>query len=117
MSNYSETLQEQFKQFGDLQMKGLEPMRIFAGLAADTFEQVARKHHEVAGDVVDYAVRQINLPLSGQEPVEVMSAQAAENSAFAEVMSARANEYLELASEFGTKAQQAAEAASASIKA
>lgn len=116
MTNVSENFNEQFKQLLDMQSKGLEPLRLFAGLAAETAEQVARQNYAVAGDVLEYSTKAVNLPLSSENFSDAASAQMADNSTFAELMNTRASEYADMAQAFGTKAREAAEAASASYK-
>lgn len=116
MQNFTENMNEQFKQMFDLQTRSLEPLRIFAGLSADAVEQVARQNYAVAGDVLEYAAKSANLPLSGDDLQNVASAQAAEASTFAELMGTRASEYAEMAQTFSTKAREATEAAANSFK-
>jgi len=93
MQNVTEVMNEQFKQLFDMQAKSLEPMRIFAGLSTDAAEKVARQNYAVVGDVLDYASKSANLPLSGDDFQEVATAQVAEASTFAELMGTRATEY------------------------
>lgn len=116
MTNVSENINEQFKQLLDMQTKSLEPLRIFAGFAADTAEQMARQNYAVAGDVLEYSAKAANLPLSSDNFSDVASTQMADNSTFAELMNTRASEYADMAQAFGTKAREAAEAAAASYK-
>jgi len=116
MQNVTDAMNEQFKQFFDAQTRSLEPLRIFAGLTTDAGEQIARQNYAVAGDVLEYATKSANLPLSGDDLQEVASAQVAEASTFAELMGTRANEYAELAQSFTDKAREASEAAVASFK-
>ncbi len=107
---------EQFRQATDMQSKALEPMRLFGGLAVETAETVMRKNYSLMGDMVDYALKQAKLPLSGGSMSDVASAQVAEATAFTELLGARANEYAELGNEFGTKAKAVAEEASDLVK-
>lgn len=116
MQNFTENMNEQIKQMFDLQAKSLEPLRIFAGLSTDAAEQVARQHYAVAGDVLEFATKSANLPLSGDDLQEVTSAQVAEASTFAELMGTRATEYADMAQAFSAKAKEAAEAAAKSFK-
>ena len=116
MQNITETMTEQFKQVFDMQAKSLEPMRIFAGVTTDAVEQFARQNYAVAGDVLEYATKSANLPLSGDDFQDVASAQVAEASTFAELMGTRATEYADMAQSLSTKAREAAEAATASLK-
>ena len=99
-----------------MQARSLEPMKMFASLAAETMEQVVRKNYEVAGDVIDFSVKQMNLPLSGENVSDIASAQATEARAFGELMGARANEYLEMANAFGSKMRETTEEAVSTIK-
>jgi len=90
--------------------------RIFAELATDAAEQVARQNYAVAGDFLEYSTKAANLPLSGDNLTDVASAQVAESTSFAELMNTRASEYADLAQSFSTKAREATEAAAASLK-
>lgn len=116
MINVTENLNEQFKQFMDLQAQSLEPMRAFATMATEAAEQVARQNYAVAGDVLEYTTKAANLPLSGDNFSDIASAQVAETSTFAELMGTRATEYSNMAQAFGEKAREAAETAAASYK-
>ena len=116
MQNISETMNEQFKQLFEMQSKSLEPMRVFASMTADAAEQVARQNYAVAGDVLEYAVKSVNMPLTGDDLQEVASAHVAEASSFAELMGTRATEYADMAQSFGNKAREATESAAASFK-
>jgi hypothetical protein len=116
MTNVAEAMNEQFKQFLDMQTRGMEPMRIFAGLAAESVEKIARQNYAVAGDVLEFSTKAVNLPLTKDNLGDVASAQMTENSNFAELMSTRATEYADMAQSFSAKAREAAEAAAASYK-
>lgn len=116
MSNVSETFNEQFKQILDMQSRGLEPLKVFAGLATETAEQIARQNYAVAGDVLEFSAKAASLPLNSDNLSEVASAQLADNTSFAELMNTRATEYADMAQSFGTKAREAAEAAAISYK-
>ena len=116
MQNFTENMNEQFKQMFDLQTRSLEPLRIFAGLSTDAVEQVARQNYAVAGDMLEFATKSANLPLSGDDVQDVVSAQVAEASTFAELMGTRATEYADLAQNFSTKAREATEAAAGTFK-
>ena len=116
MQNITENMNEQFKQLFEMQSKSLEPMRIFASLSADAVEQVARQNYAVAGDVLEYAVKSVNTPLTGDDFQEVASAHVAEATTFTELMGTRVNEYTEMAQSFGNKAREATETAVASFK-
>ena len=112
------TLNDQFKQLTDLQTSALEPVRVFAAVAADAVEQIARKNYAVVGDVLEYSVKQVNLPLSSDNLSDVTSAQVAEANALAEVLKSRATEYSDLAQQFQAKAKakETNESISASFK-
>jgi len=110
-------MNDQVKQFTDLQAKALEPMRVFSALAVETMEQVVRKNYQVMGDIVDYSVKQAQLPAQDENVSDVAQAKMAESTAFTELLGSRANEYLELGNQFSQKAREATEAAVASAKA
>ena len=94
---------ENFEKLADLQRQGLEPVRNFAGLAVETFEQLARKNYAIAGDVMEFAVAQARLPVDVTEPKALFEKQVASTREFAELLGNRANEYLELGKSFQEK--------------
>ena len=116
MTNVTETMNDQFKQMMDMQSKSLEPMRVFASVAADAVEQIARKNYAVVGDVVDYSTKQVHLTLSGKELSEITSAQVAEANALVELLNSRASEYADMAQELSGKVKEATESVAASFK-
>lgn len=116
MANPEHNLNEQFKRLTEIQARSLEPFRIYGGLAADTMEQLVRKHYAVMGDVVEYSVKQVHLPLGGDSAGDVLAAQISEASAFGEQMGARTTEYVELANNFGHRMRQAADDATEALK-
>lgn len=117
MINMTETMNEQFKQMVELQTRSMEPMRVFATVAAEAAEQMMRKNYAVAGDVVDFAAKQAHLPLSSENLTDVATAQMAEVNTFAELMNTRATEYAELAQQFSGKVKEATDSVAASFKA
>ncbi len=116
MINFTDTMNEQFKQMVELQTRSLEPMRAFATVATEAAEQVARQHYAVAGDVIDFAVKQANLPLNSENVSDVASAQMAEATSFSELMNNRAAEYADLAQQFSGKTKEAVDSVAASFK-
>lgn len=116
MTTITETMNEQFKQIIDFQTKSLEPMRTFATVATEAAEQVARQNYAVAGDVLDFAAKQANLPLSTDKLADVASAQMSEVNSFAELMNNRATEYADMAQQFNTKVKEAADSVAATFK-
>ena len=116
MKDVTENMNEQFKQMMDMQSRTLEPMRVFATVAADAVEQIARKNYAIAGDVLEFSTKQVHLPLSSENLNDVASAQMAEANAFVELMNSRASEYAEMAQQFSTKMKEASESVSASFK-
>ena len=114
--NVTDNMNDQIKQLTDLQSRTLEPMRAFAAVAADAFEQIARKNYAVVGDVLEFSTKQVHLPLSSENLTDVTSAQATEAKAFVELMNSRATEYSDLAQQFQAKAKEASESVSASFK-
>ena len=116
MKEVTENMNDQFKQVMDMQTRTLEPMRVFAAVAADAFEQIARKNYAVVGDVLEFTTKQVHLPLSSDNLTDVTSAQVAEANAFVDLMNSRATEYADLGQQFQTKAKDASESVSASFK-
>lgn len=99
MTNFAEN----FEKLNELQKQGLEPVRQFAGVAVETFEQIARKNYAFAGDVLEFAVTQARLPVDVATPKDLFEKQVASTKAFAELLTARANEYVELGKAFQEK--------------
>ena len=114
--NITADLNEQFKQLTNLQTRSLEPVRAFAAVAADAVEQIARKNYAVVGDVLEFSVKQVRLPLSSDNLTDVSSAQVADANALVELMNVRATEYADLAQQFSSKAKEASENVAASFK-
>jgi len=96
------------KQFVELQKK-MEPMQEMNSVALLAFERIARKNYELMGDLVDFAVAQVQIPQGKSSAQEVFEKQSAEAKAFAEKVNARAAEYMELAGELGGMVSSAAE--------
>ena len=90
------TFADNFEKMTELQKQGLEPVRNFAVFAIDAFEQVARKHYAVAGDVLEFAIGQARLPVNVAEPKELFERQMTSTREFVELLANRANEYVEL---------------------
>ena len=116
MKDVTANMNDQFKQMMDMQTRTLEPMRVFAAVAADAFEQIARKNYTVVGDVLEFSTKQIHLPLSSDNLTDITSAQMAEANTFVELMKTRATEYADLGQQFQAKAKEASESVSASFK-
>jgi hypothetical protein len=81
--------------------KNLEPMKEMNSVAVQAFERIARKNYELMGDLVDFAVAQVQIPQGKATAQEVYKRQSAEAKAFAEKVNTRAAEYMELAGELG----------------
>ena len=117
MNTIADTMTEQLKQLAELQQRNLEPMRAFGDLAVETFEQMTRKNYALAGDLVDFSIRQAALPMKSESVGDAVTAQLTEGKAFAEQMNRRAAEYAELAGTLGGKFRQAGNEAVAAFKA
>lgn len=116
MKNINDAMNEQFKQFAELQAKSMEQMLPFASLAADATSTLLRKNHEVMGDWVDFTVAQSQMPLNGAAPTDVAKAQMEAAKKLSETMTARAAEYAELAKSWGEQAQATTELATPAVK-
>ena len=95
------SMNEQFAEMQKKTMESLEPMQNMNSVAAQAFERIARKNYDLMGDLVDYAVAQVQVPESDADITAVYEQRVAETQAFAEKVNARAAEYVELASELG----------------
>ena len=114
--NLTDNMNDQIKQLTDLQARTLEPLRVFAAEAADAVEQITRKNYAVVGDLLEFSIKQVKLPLSSDNLTDVTSAQVSEANALLELMNSRATEYADLAQQFSSKAKEATESVSASFK-
>lgn len=117
MKNVNDTVNEQMKQFAELQAKSMEQMLPYATLAADATSELLRKNYEVMGDWVDFTVEQSQLPLNGDAPSEVAEAQMVAAKKLSETMTARAAEFAEMAKNWGEQVQAASTEQSAPAKA
>ena len=116
MKDIADNMNEQFNQMMNMHSGALEPMRTFAGLTADTIEQIARKNYAVIGDVLAFSTKQVHLPLSSETLSDVTTGQAAEANAFVELMKSRATEYADMAQHFSSRVKEVSESVSASFK-
>jgi hypothetical protein len=98
------------EQYAELQKK-MEPMQAMTTVAAKAFERIARKNHELMGDLVDFAVAQVQIPQEKTTAQEVFARQSSDAKAFAEKVNVRAAEYMELAGELGGLASSVVETA------
>ena len=97
--------------FADMQKKtleSLEPLQNMNAVAAEAFERIARKHYDLMGDLVDYAVAQVKTPANTTNFQEAYEQRMAETKAFAEKLNARTAEYVALAGELGDMAKSKA---------
>ncbi|MFT5896511.1 MAG: hypothetical protein ACI8VW_003394 [bacterium] len=101
------------EQYAELQ-KNMEPMQEMNTVAVQAFERIARKNYELMGDLVEFAVAQVQIPQGKATAQEVFEHQSAEAKAFAEKVNARAAEYMELAGELGGMVSATTEAGAAS---
>ena len=110
------TINEQFEKFAAFQKEAYEPVKAFTGIAAETFEKLARQNYAVFGDYVDFAIEQAYLPTRAKDANEFFGKQAETNRAFGEKLVARFQEYTEIARAAQDKAQEAGEKAVAPEK-
>lgn len=97
------TFTENFEKMTELQKQGLEPVRNFAEFAVEALETVARKNYALAGDILEFAVVQVKLPVKVAEPRELFERQIASTREFAELLTNRVNEYVELGKAFNER--------------
>ncbi len=90
------TFTENFEKMTELQKQGLEPVRNFAEFAVEAIERVARQNYALAGDILEFAVVQVKLPVNVAEPKELFERQITTTREFAELLTNRVNEYVEL---------------------
>jgi phasin family protein len=105
------TLNDPFQKYVDFQRQAYEPMRAFGGIAAETFERLARQNYAVLGDYVEFMVEQAKLPTQTADINELFGKQIERSRAYGEQLVKRAQEYADIARTAQEKAQVAATAA------
>ncbi len=95
------SMNEQLEELANLQKRGLEPMQKMNSVAAEAFERIARQNYEMMGDIVDYAVAQVQIPASKTNAREIIEEQMNQTRAFAEKINSRASEYLDMVGQLG----------------
>lgn len=93
MANFN----DQFNQYIGFQREALEPFRAFTGVAAQTFERLARQNYAVLGDYVEFAVEQAKLTTQVTDINDYVGKQIAHTRAFGEKIAKRAQQYAEIA--------------------
>jgi len=99
------TINEQFEQFADIQKQAFEPLKAFGGIAAETFELVARQNYAVFGDCVNFAVDQAQRATTATDANEYVGQQVETLRTFGEQVAARAQQFAEIAQLAGKKVE------------
>jgi phasin family protein len=102
------TLNDQFQKYIDFQREAFEPVRAFGGIAAETFERIARQNYAVLGDYVEFAVEQAKLPSQAADINDYFGKQIERTRSFGEQLVKRAREYADIARAAQEKTQAAA---------
>lgn len=97
---------EQFQDFAKLQSEFMTPFREMGGLAADSFESLARLNYSVSGDWIDYSVEQAQLLASTDNVASLLSKQYETSKQFGEKMTGRVTEYSDLAKDYQASLQK-----------
>lgn len=111
------TINEQFDRYADLQKQVFEPARAFGGVAAHTFESIARQNYEVLGDCIEYAVGQARLAGQAQDVNDYVGQQIDSSREFSEKMAQRAQEYVTIAGATQKEASEVAKVEAEKVKA
>jgi hypothetical protein len=93
MSNYN----DQFQKYVSFQREAFEPIRAISGVAAQTFERLARQNYAVLGDYIEFAVEQAKLPTQVTDVNDYVGKQIAHTRAFGEKIAKRAQQYADIA--------------------
>jgi hypothetical protein len=93
MSNYN----DQFQKYVSFQREAFEPIRAISGVAAQTFERLARQNYAVLGDYIEFAVEQAKLPTQVTDINDYVGKQIAHTRAFGEKIAKRAQQYADIA--------------------
>jgi phasin family protein len=104
------TANDQFQKYVDFQREALEPMRAFGGIAAETFERIARQNYAVIGDYVEFAVEQAKLSTQVTDVNDYIGKQIERSRAFGEQLVKRTQEYADIARTAQEKTQAVAAA-------
>lgn len=97
---------EQFEKIFAFQTEAFEPARAFSGVAAATFEQLARQNYAVFGDYVEFAIDQAKLVGQVKDVKEFTGRQIESNRAFGEKLAGHVNEYVAIARKAQDETQQ-----------
>ncbi len=103
-----ENLNKQFEKITAIQAEAFEPVRAFGGIAADTFERVARQNYAVIGDYVEFAVGQAKLTTEAKDPTDYMGKQIEAVNAFGAQLMERVNQYMTIAQTAQNQVQETA---------
>jgi hypothetical protein len=101
------TVNEQIQNYWESQQEIFAPMRAFGGVAAETFERIARQNYAVFGDYVEFAVEQLKLSTQARDATDYFGRNWAQTQAFGAKLARRAQEYVEIAQSVQAKTQDA----------
>ena len=100
-------INEQFAKFTAFQADAIAPFTTFGGVAAETFEKLARQNYAVIGDYVEFAVNQAKLPADIKDVNDLVGRQIESTRDFSEKLTARFQEYAAIARTAQNEAQDA----------
>ncbi len=99
-------INEKFAKFTAFQADAFAPYTTFGGVAAETFEKLARQNYAVIGDYVEFAVNQAKLPADVKDVNDLVGRQIESTRNFSEKLSARFQEYATIARTAQNEAQE-----------
>jgi len=107
---------EQFAKFTAFQADAIAPLTAFGGVAAETFEKLARQNYAVIGDYVEFAVNQAKLPADIKDVNDLVGRQIESTRTFGEKLNVRFQEYAAIARTAQNEAQEAKTTTKAAAK-
>lgn len=88
-----------FNAFVDASRKAFEPAMKFNALAAQTFERVARQQYAFTGELLEIAIKQIQLPSQVKDVNELTAKQVELTTQLVEKTTQRSQDLIKLATE------------------
>ncbi len=98
-------INEQFAKFTAFQGDAIAPFSAFGGVAAETFEKLARQNYAVIGDYVEFAVNQAKMPADVKDINGLVGRQIESTRDFGEKLTTRFQEYATIARTAQNEAQ------------
>jgi hypothetical protein len=111
------TAKDPFAPFFNFNEGAFAPVARFNQLTAETFEQVARYQYELAGDLLEAGIEQVNLMTRLEKPEELIQAEMDLGQNLGKKLGKRSETFLKIATETQQRYRDLAGKAAAEVKA